>query len=200
MGLREWDRYQRQRGAVGPRAGVRRFRALGAVVAVGVVLAITAPAANASRPLTTFDGNCATAGTFSVKPTVGFVPRTGVHRYVGAGLCSGTLDNVVISAVPVTYTGSAPGVYSCGLNGDVKEPVVLTFYPGTTRARSLHAFQTLAGAGSVYVPLIEGASNGYAYGVLTVPFNSQTLAQCAPERLSSTAISINISTMTTLKG
>jgi hypothetical protein len=153
-------------------AGVAAGVALAiAVPVVGVALAITAPVAAAST-LTTFNGNCSTAGTFSVTPSVGFIPQTGVHQYVGSGLCSGTLDGAAIASAPVTYEGSAPGVYSCGINTDVKEPVVLTFFPGTAQAESLHAFQTLVGAGSVYVPLIQGASSGYAYGILTVPFNS----------------------------
>jgi hypothetical protein len=183
------------------RAGVAAGIALAiAVPVVGVALAIVPPLAAASGTLTTFDGNCSTAGTFSVTPSVGFILQTGVHHYVGSGLCSGMLDGVAIVSAPVTYEGSAPGIYSCGVNGDVKEPVVLTFFPRTAHAKSLHAFQTLVGAGSIYVPLIQGASSGYAYGILTVPFNSQTLTECLAQSVSSLPISITIATITTLEG
>jgi hypothetical protein len=183
------------------RAGVAAGVALAmAVPVVGAALAVTSPTAAASGTLTTFDGNCSTAGTFSVAPSVGFIPQTGVHHYAGSGVCSGTLDGAAIVSAPVTFEGSAPEVYSCGVNTDVKEPVVLTFFPGSAHAESLHAFQTLVGAGSIYVPLIQGASSGDAYGILTVPFNSQTLTECLAQGVSSLPISITISTISTLDG
>jgi hypothetical protein len=177
-----------------------RARAMMSVTAIAVSVvsaAGAAPAATAAKGPNSFEGTCMLSGKLVFDEPLGNELRTTTFTDTATGTCSGILNGVPGTDIPVVNTVTGSGTLSC-LAGETTSDDTLTFahrYP-------IRIFTQAVGGLTQFVAKSTGAVSGEAaVEVNTLPyFDDSTQAACEAGTLTSARYDLIARTITPLVG